>query len=655
MSSMRLTACALLATALLAHEHGVKILKPTKAQRQIEAARKKLEGLKKDLAAQGKYKCCVKPGCSLCIRTNGSCNCAANVKAGKGSCGECQEGWLAGRGSVKGVDKNQLAFLAAENQKVPGPESEQFPDIKSTLDILTQVKRTLVAEKRYSCCIKGGCGECAMEGNCPCAADLAGAALKSGGKKPGVCGECVDGWRSGKGAFPGLSLSEITLAAPEVDSIVMGPGGGRDSGWYSSGTSQEPRAAPMSMLQKSLGNWSFSLHGVAFGIYEAQSGQRGRDKIFSTNWFMPTASRRLGRGTLTIRSMLSLEPATVTGRYYPELFQEGETAFGLPIINGQHPHDFFMELAALYQISLGEKTVLNFYGGPRGEPALGPPSYPHRPSSSEDPIAVLGHHQQDSTHIADNVITAGITQGPVTFEVSGFHGREPGENRWGLDKGKIDSLSSRLTVTPTSRWSAQYSIGRINQREQLHPLRPSFRQTASIMYVRPFTHGHWASTALWGRTTDLSYTQQPNAPLLTSATGGTHLLGILSPVKPKHVVTAPTRIPAEVYNSYLLESTVLFKDRNWVWGRVESADRDSLLLFEMAPFTLYAAETHFTRVQAFTGGYERELPRLAAWATLGLGGQITLYNASKPLAPIYGAHPVGAQLFLRLRIGQNRL
>jgi len=113
-----------------------------------------------------------------------------------------------------------------------------------------------------------------------------------------------------------------------------------------------------------------------------------------------------------------------------------------------------MELAASYQISLGEKTVLNFYGGPRGEPALGPPSYPHRPSASEDPIAVLGHHQEDSTHISDNVITAGITHGPVTFEVSGFHGREPGENRWSLDKGQIDSLSSRVTVTPTTRWSA---------------------------------------------------------------------------------------------------------------------------------------------------------------------------------------------------------
>jgi hypothetical protein len=77
------------------------------------------------------------------------------------------------------------------------------------------------------------------------------------------------------------------------------------------------------------------------------------------------------------------------------------------------------------------------------------------------------------------------------------------------------------------------------------------------------------------------------------------------------------------------------------------------LLFEMAPFVLFAAETHFTRVQAFTGGYERELPRFASWATAGLGGQVTFYNSSAVLAPIYGAHPAGAQLFLRFRLGQG--
>src|SRR5438132_5569470 len=106
---------------------------------------------------------------------------------------------------------------------------------------------------------------------------------------------------------------------------------------------------------------------------------------------------------------MSLEPRTVTGRYYPELFQQGETAFGTPIVDGQHPHDFIMEVAALYDMKLGHNGLLSFYFAPVGDPAMGPTAYPHRASASENPMAALGHHLEDSTHIADDVITAGVT------------------------------------------------------------------------------------------------------------------------------------------------------------------------------------------------------------------------------------------------------
>ena len=69
-------------------------------------------------------------------------------------------------------------------------------------------------------------------------------------------------------------------------------------------------------------------HGTAFVADEQQTSPRGGDKFFSTNWFMGTAQSEIGRSTLTIRAMLSLEPATVTDRQYPLLFQIGETAFG---------------------------------------------------------------------------------------------------------------------------------------------------------------------------------------------------------------------------------------------------------------------------------------------------------------------------------------
>jgi hypothetical protein len=115
------------------------------------------------------------------------------------------------------------------------------------------------------------------------------------------------------------------------------------------GMSINPGAAPMSMLMFQNGQWSFMLHGQSFLNHTNASGLRGGEKTFSTNWVMATATRPLGRGAIAFRAMLSLEPATITQRSYPELFQTGETAFGKPLIDGQHPHDFFMEPGGIPQ------------------------------------------------------------------------------------------------------------------------------------------------------------------------------------------------------------------------------------------------------------------------------------------------------------------
>ncbi len=236
-----------------------------------------------------------------------------------------------------------------------------------------------------------------------------------------------------------------------------------------SGTDAEPNSTPFGMLMATKGNWTLMFHGEAFLSDIQQSGPRGGDKLFSTNWWMPMVQRKFGKGTLTIRTMLSFEPATVSDRRYPELFQQGETAFGRPIVDGQHPHDFFMELAALYDYKVGERTLLSVYAAPMGDPAMGPPAYPHRASASEDPIAPLGHHLQDSTHIAADVVTAGLTYRSFRLEASGFHGREPDEFRWNIDSGKIDSWSARVTANPGQNWSLQYSIAQLHSPEALTP------------------------------------------------------------------------------------------------------------------------------------------------------------------------------------------
>src|SRR5208283_4226491 len=93
------------------------------------------------------------------------------------------------------------------------------------------------------------------------------------------------------------------------------------------GTTAEPDSTPHDMLMTQKGDWTLMFHGVGFANAQQQTGPRGGDKVFGTSWLMPMAQRSLGNGTLTARAMFSLEPATITGRQYPELFQIGETAF----------------------------------------------------------------------------------------------------------------------------------------------------------------------------------------------------------------------------------------------------------------------------------------------------------------------------------------
>jgi hypothetical protein len=377
-----------------------------------------------------------------------------------------------------------------------------------------------------------------------------------------------------------------------------------------SGTSAEPNSTPMPMMMTAHGPWMLMFHANVFIADEQQSSPRGGDKFFSTNWFMPMAERRLGPGQLTVRAMFSLEPATITDRRYPLLFQQGETAFGVPISDGQHPHDFFMELAALYDSRLSRQTLLSFYFAPVGDPALGPTAYPHRASAAENPVGALGHHQEDSTHIADDVATVGFTYKIARIEASGFHGREPDEFRWNIDQGKIDSWSTRLTVQPGQNWSAQYSYGRLTSPEQLFPNENQARTTASIMYNRPFKTGNLASTAVWGRTRSI-------------------------PDNGKE-------------NSYLLEATLQFLSHNFVWTRMENAGRSNELLIGENPLPPGFAESPLTHVQAYTFGYDREfnfVPHLAS----AIGSQVTVYGVGAPLQPIYGTDPIGVNIFVRLR------
>jgi len=55
-----------------------------------------------------------------------------------------------------------------------------------------------------------------------------------------------------------------------------------------SGTSAEPNSTPIPMLLTLKGEWRLMFHGEAFLNALQQSGPRGADKVFSTNWFIPS-------------------------------------------------------------------------------------------------------------------------------------------------------------------------------------------------------------------------------------------------------------------------------------------------------------------------------------------------------------------------------
>ena len=418
-------------------------------------------------------------------------------------------------------------------------------------------------------------------------------------------------------AHRGHDMSEM------MSTITGGPF--RSMSAVGSGTSLMPASAPGYMWHWMKDAWMIMAHGDLKAGFNDQGGARGVSKAESQNWFMLMAERKAGRGQLMLRGMFSAEPWTAPRHGFPELFQTGETFEGRPIIDAQHPHDLFMELAAAYNIQLSEQVALNFYGGPVAEPALGPVAFMHRMSASENPAAPLGHHWQDSTHISHGVITAGVTAWRFRVESSLFHGAEPDENRKDIEMGKLDSWSGRVWFTPTPNWAMQFSYGHLVNPEAIEPGNLE-RLTASISHNRSWDDGNWASSLIWGR----NHERHGNS------------------------------------NAYLLESTANLLDNNYVYTRIELVDKQGLLeenifgrpgLDELHPigngFELGDRFAQSFRVGAFTLGGVRDIVADSK-LRVGIGADVTFYHVPTGLKPIYGSSPTSFHVFLRIRPGKMK-
>ena len=348
--------------------------------------------------------------------------------------------------------------------------------------------------------------------------------------------------------------------------------------------------------------WAWTLDSSAFLTANLQERKfRDFHQLESQNWLMGMGTRTLGPGTFTLHGMLSFEPFTLRELGSSQVFQTGETFDEAPLIDYQHPHDLFMGLSIGYQRPIGQATFM-MRGGPVDEPALGPTAFMHRVSASLHPTAPLSHHQIDSTHITQGVVTAGVRTGPWQFEGSVFHGREPDEDRLDIDFGALDSYSGRVSWFRGGT-RAQVSVGRIEEPDILEPVDVT-RLSASIEHSGRIFDRETAITVAWGQNREAFATE----------------------------------------NGYLAEMTWRLSRRGTLYGRGEIADKHIIGAGgRHPPGTQHPHE--ISTVGLLMGGYSHEVWRAGEHA-LFIGGDLSGYRVPADLEESYG-QPVSIHVFGR--------
>ena len=356
------------------------------------------------------------------------------------------------------------------------------------------------------------------------------------------------------------------------------------------------------------GSWELMWHGNAFlqFINESAPEHRGAHQTGSINWVMGMARRRAGAGRVGVRTMLSLEPWTIRGCGYPDLLATGETCDGDTIHDRQHPHDLFMELALEYERPLGGGLRWFAYGGPVGEPALGPVAFPHRVSAmSESDRAdhdITGSTRRTSPSVS---ITAGVRQRPLECRSLGLQRPRARRESHGLRSRRARLVLGATQCGANATTVLQVSAGRLNDAEREAGLPPNdvTRVTASATYHRALNASSlWASTIAWGMNDE----------------------------------------PLHTTNALLVESTLSSRDRHV-----------GMLRFELVGKPAHDLHVHestdiFT-VGKIQLGYAYYL-RPARGLQIGMGGSVAGSLVPEALAPRYGGRVApGVAVFLTVR------
>ena len=349
------------------------------------------------------------------------------------------------------------------------------------------------------------------------------------------------------------------------------------------------------------GDDTLMLHGFLWPVYTHQSGPRGDGKLYVQSMGMATMTAPFEGGKFTMRTMMSLEPL-MRHDGYPSLFATGEVAYGEPLVDRQHPHDLFMEVAGRLDIDVADGTTAFLYGGPVGEPARGPSALIHRARARYNTEAPINHHRFDYTHIVYGVVTAGVAAPRWQLEASAFRGREPDEFRWNIEKPKLDSWSVRGSFAPAPSWLVQASYGEITDPEETHPGQDEHRTTASVHY-----------------------------------NNGSGLSAMAA-------YSAKNRQPGDTLDAWLGEVNWDITDRHTLFGRVENVENDELFPDHDDPLHDVAF-----RVTKFQAGYAYRIP--LGPVNLALGGTVSAFDKPNALDAAYGSSPMGYTVFARFSLG----
>lgn len=369
-----------------------------------------------------------------------------------------------------------------------------------------------------------------------------------------------------------------------------------------SGTSWIPDSSPMfmKMLPKA-GAYDLSAMGFVTFNFSDAGGPRGGSRFYSNSMLMLMGSRRTGGGTLGFSVMASADPI-FNGRYgYPNLFQTGETAYGQPLVDFQHPHDLLAEVAVSYSHPISKDHNAFLYAAPVGEPALGGPTFMHRPSGMEIPEAPISHHWFDSTHISWGVVTAGVNSKTWQVEASLFNGHEPDENRYSPDPLSLNSASARVSFNPNRQLSLNASYGYLNSPESTEPGVDQHRLTAAALWSQPLGERDNLSLALaFGR--NLHEGHKSDA---------------------------------------LIAEGTLLRGKDSFFGRWENVDKDELVGVPEGSYKINKFLLGGVKHLGSKDGYD-----------MGLGAYVGLYAFPESLKSAYGSSPVTLGVFLRIRPGR---